>query len=63
MTVDDFVRVLKGETPLGALTPKAVEGPNLTESKPVTNGCREPSAISNKRFLINKGKHFLRIGF
>ena len=25
MTVDDFVRVLKGETPLGALTPKAVE--------------------------------------
>lgn len=25
MTVDDFVRVLKGEAPLGALTPKAVE--------------------------------------
>lgn len=25
MTVDDFVRVLKGETPIGALTPKAVE--------------------------------------
>ncbi len=25
MTIDDFVRVLKGETPLGALSPKAVE--------------------------------------
>lgn len=25
MTVDDFVRVLKGEAPIGALTPKAVE--------------------------------------
>ncbi len=25
MTADDFVRVLKGESPLGALTPKAVE--------------------------------------
>jgi D-3-phosphoglycerate dehydrogenase len=25
MTVDDFARVLKGEAPLGALTPKAVE--------------------------------------
>ena len=33
MTVDDFVRVLKGEAPLGALTPKAVEvrtNPNPT---------------------------------